>query len=228
VSRLRDSEEFRRGRSGEEIVADWLKKRECYIIPSYDYSGEDGDKAPKLQGLWEGHPVPDLDCSRNGHRFWVEVKTKEKPVLWRRDNELRHGIELRLLEHYQTVQMISGCPCYLFIFEELSGHLLAETLGRLGEPYTGTDRGRKMAYWPRDRFRILGRIAAKDDEAALPGRDVPFREGACPKRTFTLWCSHGQDHRTPAGRRGHPAGPTRPLPDPGRSRRAGGRAGEGR
>lgn len=166
MSQFRESSEFQRGRRGEQVVAEWLKKRGCYIIPSYDYAGENGDKAPKLQGLWEGHPVPDLDCSRNGHRFWVEVKTKKEPVLWRRDNELRHGIELRLLEHYQTVQLISGCPCYLFIFEELSCCLLAETLGTLGEPRTGTDRGRKMAYWPRAAFRPLDRIATPDEGEA--------------------------------------------------------------
>lgn len=152
---IRETEEFQRGRRGEQIVADWLKRRECYIIPSYDYAGEDGDKAPKLAGLWRGHPVPDLDCARNGNRFWVEVKTKKEAVLWRRDNELRHGIETRLLEHYQTVESISGCPCYLFIFEESTGCLIAETLMNLGKPYIGTDRGTPMAYWPRAAFRQL-------------------------------------------------------------------------
>lgn len=157
---FQDRPEFKRGRAGELIVADWLKKRECYVIPSYNYSGSDGDKAPKLEGLWHGHPVPDLDVSRNGNRFWVEVKTKEKAVLWRMTGELRHGIEFRLLEHYKTVQMISGSPCWLFVYEESTHWLLAERLDVLGEPHTGTDRGRKMAYWPRCRFRQLDRIAA--------------------------------------------------------------------
>src|SRR5579859_7467257 len=106
---IRESEEWQRGRAGELAVAEWLMRRECYVIPSYDYAGEDGDKPPKLQSMWRGHPVPDLDVSRDGIRFWVEVKTKKEAVLWRKTNELRHGIERRLLEHYQTVEAISGC-----------------------------------------------------------------------------------------------------------------------
>jgi hypothetical protein len=160
MTSLRETAEFKRGRAGEQIVAGWLKRHECYVIPSYDYAGQDGSKAPRLDGLWTGHPVPDLDVSRNGNRFWVEVKTKERPVLWRMTNELRHGIELRLLEHYRTVEAISGSPCYLFIYEETSRWLLCQLISELGEPCTGTDRGTRMAYWPRRLFRELDRIEA--------------------------------------------------------------------
>lgn len=71
-----------------------------------------------------------------------------------------HGIELRLMEHYETVQAISGCPCYLFIFEESSGWLLSERLDALGKPVSiGSDgRGKKIAYWFRSQFRELDRI----------------------------------------------------------------------
>lgn len=158
MNSLTESPEFQRGRAGEQIVADWLKRRGCYVIPSYDYTGENGNKAPRLQGLWIGHPVPDLDVSRNGNRFWVEVKTKANPVLWRKTGEWRHGIDARLLEHYRTVEALTGCPCYLFIYEESTGWLLCQLLNELGEPSMGTDRGTLMAYWARRCFRQLEQI----------------------------------------------------------------------
>lgn len=163
---LTERDEFKRGQAGELIVADWLKSRGCYVIPSYDYAGSDGSKAPRLAGLWAGYPIPDLDVSRNGNRFWVEVKTKEAPVLWRKTNELRHGIELRLLEHYQTVEVISGSSCYLFIFEELTRWLLCQRLSELREPSIGTDRGTRMAYWPRARFRELEQLEADQGDGS--------------------------------------------------------------
>jgi hypothetical protein len=168
MTAIRERPEFQRGRQGEHVVAAWLKQRGCFVIPSYDYSGEDGDKAPLLQGLWEGYPVPDLDVARNGNRFWVEVKTKERPVEWRKTGELRHGIELRLLQHYRTVQTISGSPCWLFIYEESTRWLLAQTLGQLGQPSIGTDRGTPMAYWARVCFRELDRIPAPTGKAPRP------------------------------------------------------------
>jgi hypothetical protein len=157
---IRDRPEFQRGRAGELAVAAWLKQQGCYVIPSYDYSGEDGNKAPRLEGLWSGHPAPDLDVARNGNRFWVEVKTKERPVEYRKTGELRHGINLELLEHYETVQTISGCPCWLFIYEEDSRWLLGQLLDKLGEPSVGTVYGKKMANWNRDLFKPLDRIEA--------------------------------------------------------------------
>lgn len=158
----RESDEFKRGHAAELAVADWLKRRDCYVIPSYDYAGEDGDKAPKLQGLWKGYPVPDLDVSKNGDRFWVEVKSKASAVLFRKTGDLRHGIELRLLEHYITVQAISGSPCWLFIYEEDTSWLLSQSLRTLGKPVdVGSDgRGKKIAFWNRPQFRQLEQLAA--------------------------------------------------------------------
>lgn len=43
---FRERPEFLKGRSGELIVARWFQERGWYVIPSYDYSGEDGNKAP--------------------------------------------------------------------------------------------------------------------------------------------------------------------------------------
>ncbi len=152
---LRDRDEFVRGAAGEKLVAAWLQEHGWHVIPSYDYAGPDGDKPPRLQGFKVGYPVPDLDVARAGVRRWVEVKTKREAVFWRKTREWRHGIELRLLEHYRTVEVITGTECWIAVYEESTGDLLAQAIGELGTPSVGTDRGHRMAYWPRARFRRL-------------------------------------------------------------------------
>lgn len=152
---IRETREFLRGRAGEQIVAPWLMERGWFVIPSYDYAGEGGDKPPRLQGLPASHPVPDLDISRDGKRRWVEVKTKTDSVEWRITGELRHGIEYRLFKHYVTVERITGSECWLAILEESTGDLLGQTFTELGQPYTGTALGKRMAYWGRRKFLFL-------------------------------------------------------------------------
>lgn len=156
---LRESDEFIRGAAGEKRVAAWFQDRGWFVIPSYDYAGSNGDKAPRLQGLSDAYAVPDLDIAKSGCRRWVEVKTKKEAVLWRKTQELRHGIEIRLLDQYQRVQKITGTDCWLAIYEESTGELMAQELNLLGTPYGGTDRGRPMAYWPRAWFRHLHTFA---------------------------------------------------------------------
>lgn len=99
------------------------------------------------------HPVPDLDIARLGTRRWVEVKTKKLGgFLWRKTGKLQHGINLRLLEHYQTVQEITGSECWIAIYEETTRALLAQTINRLGPPRIGTNNGTQIANWDRDKF----------------------------------------------------------------------------
>lgn len=152
---LRDRPEFARGRAGEQLVARWLQECGWYVIPSYDYCGEDGNKAPRLMGFRTSHPVPDLDISRDGIRRWVEVKTKTAASLFRKTNSLDHGIEYRLYESYLRVAAETGTECWLAIYETSTGDLIAQSLALLGEPRVSLMDGRRMAYWPRDRFRTL-------------------------------------------------------------------------
>jgi hypothetical protein len=157
MSRLRDSDEFIRGAAREKLVAAWLQERGWHVIPSYDYAGSDGEKAPKLQGFREGHPVPDLDVARGGVRKWVEVKSKSYSPFWGKGQCHVHGIDLPLLQHYQTVEQITGTDCWIAIYEEDTGSLLCQSLSELGKPMsTGTDgRGKRIAYWRRDSFLLL-------------------------------------------------------------------------
>jgi hypothetical protein len=152
---LRDLETFLRGRAAEERVATWLQEHGWHVIPSYDYAGEDGDKPPRLQGYRVGYPVPDLDTAKDGERRWVEVKSKSDLIFWRKTQKGQHGIDLPLLQHYQTVQAITGTPVWLVIYEEWTGYLIGNTIDALGEPRIGTDRGKKIANWDRDKFRLI-------------------------------------------------------------------------
>lgn len=157
---FRELETFKVGRGGEQVVAKWLMERGWYVIPSYDYAGEDGDKAPRLQGYRVGHPVPDLDCAKDGNRRWVEVKTKTTTIFWRKTQKHQHGIDMPLLQHYRTVQAITGTPVWVAIYEEFSGCLLANTIDALGEPRVGRNNmdGKLLANWDRDKFLILHRF----------------------------------------------------------------------
>jgi hypothetical protein len=152
---FRERPEFVRGRTGEQVVARFLQERGFYVIPSYDYSGDDGDKPPRLQGSADAFPVPDLDVARNGDRRWVEVKTKTAAIEYRKAGELRHGINLRHLESYRKVERETGTECWLAIYEESTGDLLAQTLTGLGEPQVGTIHGTRTAFWPRSKFQYL-------------------------------------------------------------------------
>lgn len=162
---FKDRPEFLRGRSGERVVADWLQARGWWIVPSYDYSGEDDNKAPKLQGLDEGLVIPDLDIARHGKRMWAEVKTKAAATFYRKLQRDEHGINRRLWCHYHRVQEITGTHVWVFVVEETTQMLLAESLDILDRDkreYDGGKMGRGgMVFWPRSSFRLQTKLAAK-------------------------------------------------------------------
>jgi hypothetical protein len=159
--------EFLRGRAAEQRVARWLQKRGWYIIPSYDYSGAEGEKAPRLQGFPAGYAVPDLDASRGGWRGWVEVKSKAQANIWRsaqpwgQPNTPEHGIDHHNYLDYLHVKRITGDEVWIAIYEEDTGNLLMAEVGALGEPRVGSWLGKKIANWPRARFAPMPAFAAQ-------------------------------------------------------------------
>lgn len=166
---------FLRGRAGEQTVVRWLQERGWYVIPSYDYSGGNGDKAPRLQGIRDRFPVPDLDVARGGNRRWVEVKTKQSADWTRKTRQWEHGIEH--YDDYVRVAEETGTEAWLAIFELDSGALLVQSFATLGEPRRSTYLGKRMAFWPRAVFRQVHNFRA--DElliAANAGLDDNWRE----------------------------------------------------
>ena len=150
---FRERPEFIMGREGEQRVAEWLKQFGWYVIPSYDYSGENGSKAPKLQGLRKGYPVPDLDIAKSGARRWVEVKTKTTADWTRTTQRYEHGIDH--YDDYLRVAQETGTEAWLAIYETSTQDLLMQSFEKLGEPRRTTMRGRPMAFWPRDAFTLF-------------------------------------------------------------------------
>lgn len=148
------------GRTGERRVADWLQRAGWYIIPSYDYTGSEGQKAPRIEGLASKHILPDLDAARRGIRQWVEVKTKTRATFTYTTQRFEHGIPQRHWEEYQQVQAITGCPVHLAIYEEETAVILLQRLDvlipharRSTMKKAGRDEG-AMVYFPRDQFQV--------------------------------------------------------------------------
>lgn len=146
MTAFRERPEFKFGTSGERLVANWLKNNGVYVIPSYDYTGDDRDKAPRLQGLVRSYVIPDLDTAKSGVRRWVEVKTKSAATQsYRYYGTFDHGIEERLLLNYQTVQEITGTEAWVCIYEhEAAKVLLAPVDYVLTETAREPDRRRRM------------------------------------------------------------------------------------
>jgi len=167
---FRESPEFLRGRAGEQWVAEILQARGWFIIPSYDYSGSNGEKAPTIQGAHEGMVLSDLGIARAGQMKWAEVKAKAKPMYYRKGDVMEHGIGRRHWHHYLRVQRETGAQVWLFILEEQNQLLLFESIDHLGKPYEYD--GKKMdpggmVFWPRQAFK--SRIRLNE----LPGLSDP-------------------------------------------------------
>lgn len=150
--------EFQKGRTFERFVAKLLKERGCYVVLSADYNGEDENKTPRLHGQTMGLVLPDLDVSKDGRRFWVEVKWKNQATLYRALKVLEHGINKRLYEHYLQVQTITGCPVWLFFCEDNSREILFGRLDQLtvSHVYDGDKMGRSgMVFFARTDLKLF-------------------------------------------------------------------------
>ena len=128
---FKETQKFKLGRTGEKLVSEILQEKGWHVIPSYDYSGDENNKAPKLQGIRSSFILPDLDVSKNGKRFWIEVKTKSQASYTRITGQFEHGIPTKHFRHYQKIQEITGTKVGLCIYEINTGNILGENLDRL-------------------------------------------------------------------------------------------------
>jgi hypothetical protein len=152
-----ETEEWIKGHNGEKLIARLLRESGWYVLPSYDYNGED-DKAPRLQGARIGFVIPDLDIAKSGNRRWAEVKTKESADFTRITQRLEHGMPLRHYRDYLRVQEITGCEVWLFIYEMATGDVLyakLDDLAKVGREYHGNKMSPGgMVFFPRDAFEL--------------------------------------------------------------------------
>ena len=159
---FRETSVFKRGSAGERLVAALLQSRGWFILPAYDYSGEGGNTAPRLQGELAGYVAPDILAARNGKCIWVEVKTKEHADYTRVTDRMEHGFSLRHLEAYRGIQEITGIPVWLAIYEEDTGDIRMERIDSLPEPrITDMKKGAlnegKMAYFAQAAFKVANK-----------------------------------------------------------------------
>ena len=161
---FRKTPEYQLGHTGELLVAQQLQAIGYFVLPSYDYSGEDGNKAPRLQGKLAAYVIPDLDVAREGKRLWVEVKTKTASSPGKISGKLEHGIPLRHLEHYLQVQRITGCKVHVAVYERSTGEVLVakaddiDATGRRSKMLKEQRDEGGMVYFIRDEMKLLFRI----------------------------------------------------------------------
>ena len=132
VTRLTSfKDNLEQGRVGEKHVGEMAMASGWKILPVYDYAGEHGEKAPRLQGRDGGRIVPDLLAFRKGETIWIEVKTYSRYVRFRKHGIDVHGIALRHYRDYLEVQKESGGVVYLVICEMQTGNVLKARLDSL-------------------------------------------------------------------------------------------------
>jgi hypothetical protein len=147
------------GRRVEHRAADILIRAGWYVVPSYDFTGRDGGKAPRLTGPFRGFVLPDLDAAKDGRRLWVEVKAKTGPTFHRKTQRWEHGINRRHYYDYQQVRLKTGAPVALVIHQAKDDTWWMAYLHRLHphrREYQGPHMGRDgMVFFPADNFACL-------------------------------------------------------------------------
>lgn len=147
-------------REWEKALASWVRGRGWHVLPTYDFSGKQDDKAPKLLGPSSSIDLvmPDLQCFRNGEVRWLECKWKSHADYNRKRGWHVTGISLRLVEHYQKVTEITGADVFLLFLHEKEGEVRGGRMRELesarSHDYTGPAMGRfGMRFWRWDALR---------------------------------------------------------------------------
>src|SRR5262245_54711472 len=118
TSSFRETPAFHRGQLAERQVAQILRDRGWYVIPSADYCGPAGDEhAPAAMSDADRLILPDLDIARRGQRSWAEVKGKSRSTFTRVHASADQGIGLRHYFAYRRMQDEYGCFVFIFIVE---------------------------------------------------------------------------------------------------------------
>jgi hypothetical protein len=130
---IEDSQEFEIGRAGEVVIAGMLRAGKWYVNPTCEYSGKDSRHAPMAANDEDVLILPDFDIAKRGQRKWVEVKSYAGPARNRRTNRLVHGISKRHYQHYVSIENVTGCEVWLFIYEYVAKHVVYAHIGTLAQ-----------------------------------------------------------------------------------------------
>lgn len=131
----------------ERFTAHWLLRRvpEARILPTYDFSGQANDKAPRLEGRFGKLIMPDLLLMfPAGTSRWVEVKLKTETTLHRKSGVINTGFPLRHWRDYRNVEKATGSQVVVIFIHLREAKARAATLGQLA-PHARIDPSGKMS-----------------------------------------------------------------------------------
>lgn len=113
------SEQRARSKVYEIAFSNWLQTRDWWILPTYDFSGSNDDKAPRLSLGNRKLVIPDLLAFRAAQsKAWFEIKVKAHADYNRKHACLVTGFAMRHLMHYREVKQLTGVPVYIVFIHE--------------------------------------------------------------------------------------------------------------
>lgn len=106
------------GRAGESIIATWLRRRGCSILPVYEKILDD-HKGPQLFPDFPHDPIiaPDLLVWQGDRVRWIEAKHKVGFTLHRQSGDLVTGIDAHHFDQYLRVELLSPWPVWLLFLQ---------------------------------------------------------------------------------------------------------------
>lgn len=147
------------GDFGEQVLSNILRASGVRYIP---LSKIDRGGAPRIEQANGFTALPDIDAAAAEWTAFVEVKCKSQSVYWRRDRQIRHGIDRVRFHDYERAAEVFKKHCAVAIVElyredgvTWSGSILIERLLELGPPFDGEGPQRHMVYWRRKDFHDL-------------------------------------------------------------------------
>ncbi|MFC1835352.1 hypothetical protein ACFL2Q_11555 [Thermodesulfobacteriota bacterium] len=150
------------GREVEKRVARWFMLRSFHVLPVYDYTELQENKAPKLTAYITSDSLvsPDLQLAKAGCPLWLEVKYKQRADWTRLTRRYETGISLRLWDDYCQVEEITGIPVAIVFVHEKEDRAVIATMSQLKLLKPRTYTGYKMAaygmiFFPFDQLNVL-------------------------------------------------------------------------
>jgi hypothetical protein len=195
----KNSAEWKWGRWGEEIVADFFENQGYIILPLMNIERNGG--APLFLSRQGNRVALDLGLMRAGKIIFAESKWKQAPVRFMkaRPPSWRHGIDTWKWKEYQAAEKQLGALCLLVFLEQRSetcaGNqgrsrvLLAdfETLRQYECPSLPGNNYSDLTYWDIDKtpFQIFN-LDCAGIPTAMPNRKVnpwerPSKDGRLPR-----------------------------------------------
>lgn len=132
VTSFNDLPQAKMGFEGEKHVIEELKQLGFFIFKCTDALDSDArseyNKAPKIHGADVTYIFPDILAFRDSKSYLIEIKTKTEPTLFRKTQQLQHGINLRHYNDYLNVLKITNYDLWLAIYERSSHEILLRRL----------------------------------------------------------------------------------------------------